>query len=349
MKLNTRSSVLLACSRHERPRSVKAQGNLRSFVMAFSVCRSPSDLRKTLGRNVLGSNFAQGTARCSRSRQHVYHLDPRTLPRASLPGQLEFEAAVLQKKRNETSPFGRTQPTPPAPTQGLSASRIRRLLRLTWRLAAPLWYSDRTAVWHVLACAVLRVASTSMGAVFTNTSGNMFTALSERNASGFSSSIARAFGLLIVAVPLHALSSFLRSTMKLRWQQFLTKRGLGLYFAEGNYYKLANLTAENQNDKAQKGNPKPDNPDQVIQRQFSAFASSMVDIAMRNLRTVTEVVIYSVMLFRIYPPLYLCILVIVCIGMLLINHIGKHLVELEALLLRRAAVSSTRVPRTVAT
>lgn len=260
--------------------------------------------------------------------------------RAALPWQPEFEAAVLNREVGQELPLlVPTTPAPTKPTRGLTVKRIKRLLSTTWRLAAPFWRSDRTARWHALSCALLHVCNSAFGAVFTELSGNLITALNERNVSGFSTLTLQLFGLCMLAVPISAFTSFVRSTLILRWQQFLTKRGLGLYFEESNYYKLANLTPAKQNDSLSAEEEEPDNPDEVIDLRFSDFASNMVDIAMDNLRTVVEICIYSVMLLRIFPPLYLCILGIVGIGMVLINRIGRQLVDLEALLQRRAAVS----------
>lgn len=185
------------------------------------------------------------------------------------------------------------------------------------------------AVWHGVACALLHVLDSSLGAVFTEVSGNLLTALNERNVSAFSSGSIVVFALCVLLVPLNAITQFVRATLVLRWQQFLTKRGLHLYFEKGNYYRLANVKDSSE---------EVDNPDEVVHEQFANFAGSMVDFAMSNLRTVVELVLYSVMLLRIFPPMYFIILLIVTAGTLLINHVGRRLVDLQALLLRCTAV-----------
>lgn len=253
-----------------------------------------------------------------------------------LPWQRKFEAAVLNQ--TPTQPPHPVLTDAPASPPGLTAARIRRLLLLIWGLAAPFWLIDNTAIWHALACATLLILDTIFGAIFTELNGGLFTALNERNVSAFASGTFNAFVLLMIAVPTSALSSFIRSTLVLRWQQFLTKRGLKLYFENSNFYQLSNIRAARQ--KNGDGDAEQlDNPDEVIQTQFADFADNMVDIAMSNLSKIVEIVLYSLMLLRIFPPLYLCILAIVGAGMFLINQIGKRLVDLQAILLRRTAVS----------
>lgn len=258
------------------------------------------------------------------------------------PWNPAFEAAVLNRPIEVPLSHDATTKAAEPVTRGLSAARIRRLLLTTWRLAAPFWRDNPTAVWHGVACALLQVLDSSLGAVFTEISGNLFTALNERNTSAFTRGSVTIFALCVFVVPISAFTSFVRSTLVLRWQQFLSKRGLALYFEQGNYYKLANLGNASGNGTSLAGES-VDNPDEVLHEQFAVFARNMVSLAMSNLSTVVEVVLYSAMLLRIFPPIYFFILAIVAAGTMLINHIGRRIVDLEAQLLRRTAVRIARL------
>ena len=250
-----------------------------------------------------------------------------------------FEAAVLNTPlsppTSAPSPSGAPSAAPPAPTRGLTADRLRRLLRITKRLSTPFFRRDRSAKWHALACASLSVLESALGAVFTVVIGNLFTALNERNVAAFWNGNIYVFALCVILFPLAACSRFTRSTFVLRWQQFLTKSGLRMYFGGSNYYKLNGAQKSEGEVGTEDG---LDNPDEVIDQQFAEFASSMVDFTLTNLKTVVDVVLYSVILLQIFPPMYFVIVVIVAVGMLLVNRIGKRLFDLQALLLRRTAV-----------
>lgn len=258
------------------------------------------------------------------------------------PWNPAFEAAILNRPIEvPISSESATKAVEPV-TRGLSAARIRRLLLMTWRLAAPFWRDNPMAVWHGVACTLLHVLDSSLGAVFTEVSGNLLTALNERNTSAFTRGSVTVFALCVFVVPISAFTSFVRSTLELRWQQFLSKRGLALYFDQGNYYRLANLRNASGNGSLLAGQS-VDNPDEVLHEQFATFAEDMVSIAMNNLKTVVEIVLYSVMLLRIFPPMYFFILAIVATGMMLINRIGRRLVDLQGQLLRRQAVRIARI------
>lgn len=205
----------------------------------------------------------------------------------------------------------------------------------------PFFERDRTAKWHALACALFSVLESALGAVFTLIIGNLFTALNERNTAAFWNGSVYMFALCVVLIPLASCGRFTRSTFVLRWQQFLTKSGLRMYFRGRNYYKLNGVQKKEGGGVAEDG---LDNPDEVIHQQFAEFASSMVDFVLTNLKTVVDIALYSVILLQIFPPLYFVIIVIVALGTLLINRIGKRLFDLQALLLRRTAVCHKRLP-----
>jgi len=197
------------------------------------------------------------------------------------------------------------------------------------RLTVPFLQTDRMAKVHLLACVAFVLVGSWARIAFTTASGDLMSALADRDVATFGGAVAYLFGVCVIAVPLSPLGGFARKTFILRWRQFLTKRGLSLYFLRRNFYKLSNLREE-AND--------VDNPDEIIQDQFYIFASSVVNIFLNNLRTVVDVVTFSILLTRISQPLYFVVISMVLFGTVLINTIGRRIVDLEAEVLRRTAV-----------
>lgn len=273
---------------------------------------------------------------CSRITTRVTRQRPRRVQKRSGPVCVASESPHGLDEQflgiDDSGAVPRTAPLGAGgESGGLSLRRLSLLIRSGWRLAKPFWVLDRGAVLHFVVCVAAMLSWSFLRMRFTIVSGGIMDALNQKNLAAFKSGNLKVFIVCLLAVPCRVLDNYAQSTLRLRWKLFLTRRGLNLYFNNRNYYQLSNLPKFEDS--------RIDNPDEVIDKQFGVFADNVLSIVLNNLRTIVDVSLYSVLLLKIFPPLYLFIICFVGFGTVLINRVGRRLVDLEAEILRRAAVS----------
>jgi len=107
-----------------------------------------------------------------------------------------------------------------------------------------------------------------------------------------------------------------KARMSLLWRRFLTKRALNAYTRKLAYYNLENEGAVT-------------NVDQRIAEDIRTFTDRAVNLLCIVVVSAIDLVTFSVILFRIYPPLYVALLAYAAVGTAVTLVLGSRLVSLR--------------------
>lgn len=138
-------------------------------------------------------------------------------------------------------------------------------------------------------------------------------------------------GLYVIAVIvgpiLLSLFDWVKERLALMWRRELTATFLGKYFDGLSYYRLG-LAADNM---------VIDNPDQRLSEDISLFTSRAVRFLCIIGVGVTDVIVFSVVLYKIFPPLLYTLWIYSTIGTLAVGYFGRRLVVLNRRQLEKEA------------
>lgn len=200
----------------------------------------------------------------------------------------------------------------------------RRLAHLFWTLAKPYWKYAPGAKMHLASVIFFGLLQSAISVLFSYVSRDFWTALQKKDVQAFWRQISLFSGLLVLALPIIVWYSYVKDRLALRWRQWHTRKLLGEYFAERNYYEID-----------QKSNV--DNVDQRIAEDTSAFTSTSLSLLMTIFMSSINLFNFSVILMTIYPRLFVVLLAYASAGTLLTILFGKRLISLNFTQLQREA------------
>jgi vitamin B12/bleomycin/antimicrobial peptide transport system ATP-binding/permease protein len=214
----------------------------------------------------------------------------------------------------------------PTETARLDALRQdpRRLARLFWTLAKPYWQYAPRAKLDLAWVVFLGLLQSAISVVFSFVSRDFWTALQKKDVAMFWRQIAIFSGLLVLALPIIVWYSYAKEKLALRWRQFHTRKLLGEYFSERNYYEIDQRSDV-------------DNVDQRISEDTSAFTTTSLTLLMTLFMSAIDLVNFSVILMTIYPRLFLVLILYATSGTLITLLIGRRLISLNFTQLQREA------------
>jgi putative ATP-binding cassette transporter len=155
-------------------------------------------------------------------------------------------------------------------------TRLRGLLRDSWAIARPYWFSeDRWGARGLL----LVVVVLNLGIVYVNVllnqwNNTFYNALQDKNYSVFFQQLIRFSWLAGLFIVLAVYQLYLNQMLQIRWRRWLTDRYLRAWLVGGAYYRMQFVTGET------------DNPDQRIAEDVRLFISSTLDLAIGGMRAV---------------------------------------------------------------
>jgi len=213
------------------------------------------------------------------------------------------------------SPFYTKEENPMAP-QVVRRSQVTRLLTLFWRVAKPYWLEEAKARWELGSVVALTLLQSGVSVAFSYIGRDFWNALSEKNAENFQHELVLFFTAMTIGVPIFVLYSYFREILSIHWREWLSDRILSKYFENRSFYYL-------------ESNSQVDNPDQRIADDIRAFTNTSLQFILTVVISAVDLVSFSVILFSIYPELFLVLIGYSSVGTYLTYRIGNRLILLH--------------------
>jgi putative ATP-binding cassette transporter len=201
------------------------------------------------------------------------------------------------------------------------------LVKRFFYLAKPWWVSNER--WRARSLAIglliLMVADTWFNVSFNQQSGEISSALAEKDPTRLWKSI-RIFGLLIGgAVPVYSFYYFLRDKLSINWRRWFTHRMLSRYFENHAFYHLLN-------------DSNIDNPDQRIAEDIEAFTRQSLSFLLLFGNSALQLIAFSGVLWAVSHSLVFILVLYAAAGTYVTMSVfGEKMVSLHANQLRREA------------
>jgi ABC-type uncharacterized transport system fused permease/ATPase subunit len=175
----------------------------------------------------------------------------------------------------------------------------------------------RASAWGLLLLAGLSILSSILLIVETFPKGEVISALGARDNQRFWVALGQAAAIVLLMVPVQALKGYWQGRMALRWRERLTRRLLGDYWRDRNYYQIQ-----------QAGDL--DNPDQRLSEDIRNVTQQAMALGVLGLDGIVQLVGFAGVLWQITPLLLgaLVLYALVSSGLVL-RWIGPVLVRLN--------------------
>ncbi|KAL6750267.1 ABC transporter transmembrane region 2-domain-containing protein [Haematococcus lacustris] len=200
-----------------------------------------------------------------------------------------------------------------------ASTDVQVLLKRLGQLALPYWTDPEAggaARWKLAGVVGLTLATTGVSVLFNFLGRDFFNALSEKNEAEFGVQLVRYLGGFLVGVPVFVFKGYYQSRLALEWRTWVTQRLMADYFSERTFFSL-------------QAQASVDNPDQRIASDAADFTGSALNLALVLLTAGVDLVSFSGILYSIYPPLFLALIVYSATGTAISVALGKPLVGLN--------------------
>ncbi|CAI0555419.1 unnamed protein product [Linum tenue] len=229
-----------------------------------------------------------------------------------------------------TSVPSQPPPTPPPDRgesddtdTGLDAERrkapeIRTLFRRFWKVAAPYWFSEDKAEARLQLAVVfaLTLGTTGISVGFNFLGRDFYNALANKDQEQFTKQLVYYLGAFAGGIPFFVLRDYAREVLALRWRSWMTKHYLQRYLKHRLFYKIQSQSII-------------DNPDQRIVDDLSSFTGTALSFSLALFNAAVDLISFSNILYGIYPPLFIVLLVYSVGGTAISVYLGKELVSLN--------------------
>lgn len=201
----------------------------------------------------------------------------------------------------------------------------RRLWHLFWSLTKPYLFFAPGAKLNFLWVIILILLRSAFVVVFSFLSRDFWTALQHKDVKSFWRLIRLFIVVLMCAMPTLVWCDYARQRLSLHWRRWFTEKIVTDYFAHRNYYHLDQQEA------------KVDNPDQRISQDVESFTLTSLSFFYRVFQSIIDLLNFSVILFTIYPRLFLVLIIYSTTGTVIAVLIGRRLINLNFQQLQREA------------
>lgn len=198
---------------------------------------------------------------------------------------------------------------------------LRRLWSLFWLLAKPFFFFAPGAKLNFLWVIFLILLRSAFVVVFSFLSRDFWTALQHKDVVSFWRLIRLFTIVLICALPTLVWSDYAQMRLALRWRKWLTEKVISDYFSHRNYYQIDQQQSD--------ADYAIDNPDQRIAQDVDSFTFTSLSFFFKVTRTLIDLFNFSVILFSIYPSLFLILLVYSAFGTTVAILLGRKLINLN--------------------
>jgi putative ATP-binding cassette transporter len=207
---------------------------------------------------------------------------------------------------------------------------VKELNRQVWdrfvRIAKPFWFSeDKKAARGLLATLLLfMLAVNGLNVVINYVGGNFMTALSSKDIPTFWRMLAIYGGVFVVGTPIVVLYSWFQSRLGVRWRKWLAEHLISKYLANRNFYRLSHEAGI-------------DNPDERLHQDVNSFCGTALSLLLVGLGSIVTLISFSGILWSIYKPLCLVLIIYSIGGTIATVLFGRPLIGLNFNQLRKEA------------
>ncbi|XP_077251029.1 ABC transporter family protein [Tasmannia lanceolata] len=195
---------------------------------------------------------------------------------------------------------------------------LETLFRRFWKVAAPYWSSEdkiqaRMSLASVFA---LTLATTGISVGFNFLGRDFYNALANKDQEQFTKQLLYYLGAFAGGIPIFVLRDYARETLSLRWRSWMTSYYMQRYFRNQTYYRIQSQSII-------------DNPDQRIVDDLSSFTGTALSFSLTLFNAAIDLISFSNILYGIYPPLFVVLLVYSLGGTAISVYLGRGLVTLN--------------------
>lgn len=189
---------------------------------------------------------------------------------------------------------------------------LQNLARRFWKVALPYWYSDDKvqARSQLAAVFALTLATTGISVGFNFLGRDFFNALANKDQEQFTKQLFYYLVSFAGGIPVFVLRDYARETLALRWRTWMTSYYMERYLKDRTFYKMQSQSII-------------DNPDQRIVDDLSSFTGTALSFSLTLFNAAVDLISFSNILYGIYPPLFIVLLVYSIAGTAISIFLGK--------------------------
>ncbi|GAU33273.1 hypothetical protein TSUD_279470 [Trifolium subterraneum] len=197
---------------------------------------------------------------------------------------------------------------------------LQTLFRRFWKVAAPYWSSDDKVQARLQLAGVfaLTLATTGISVGFSFLGRDFYNALANKDQEQFTKQLLYYLGGFAGGIPFFVLRDYARETLSLRWRSWMTRYYMDRYLKDQTFYKIQSQSII-------------DNPDQRIVDDLSSFTGTALSFSLALFNAAIDFISFSNILYGIYPPLFVVLLVYSIGGTAISVFLGRGLVSLNFL------------------
>jgi putative ATP-binding cassette transporter len=167
------------------------------------------------------------------------------------------------------------------------------------------------------AIVALLIAATGLNVANSYVGRNFMTAIADRNEPAFIRLAALYVGVFAASTVVAVFARFAEERLGVLWREWLTRRAVALYLANGAYYRLGVTGAL-------------ENPDQRIAEDVRAFTVTALSFFLMLVNSCFTVIAFSEVLWVISRPLFAVAVLYAAIGSWVMIEFGRPLVRLNS-------------------
>ncbi|KAF3794663.1 ABC transporter D family member 2 [Nymphaea thermarum] len=285
----------------------------KSSPLSFSFASLPSPIRFRIPKSAMASSSSSSLRR----------------RRLSITKSIKSPAAIIQTEPDDKE-------------EQRERTDLKTLIRRFWKVAAPYWFSEDKvqARLRLLAVFLLTLGTTGISVGFNFLGRDFYNALANKDQEQFMRQLLYYLGGFAGGIPVSILLHFFRvnlyhelvarrSTSKifvlrdyareilgLRWRSWMTSYYMERYFKNRMFYRIQSQSIV-------------DNPDQRIVDDLSAFTGTALGFSLTLFNAAVDLISFSNILFGIYPPLFVVLIVYSIGGTAISVFLGRGLVTLN--------------------
>jgi putative ATP-binding cassette transporter len=176
--------------------------------------------------------------------------------------------------------------------------------------------SGWTAKLMFAALIVLLCGANGLNVVNSYVNRSFMTSIVDRNQGQFVRLAAVYIGVFAASTVVAVIARFIEERLALLWREFVTARMVGVYLADGAYYRLS-------------GSAELTNPDQRISEDARTFTVTTLSFALMAFNSAFTIVAFSEVLWLISPLLFMVSVTYAACGSLLTIALGRPLIKLN--------------------